>query len=141
MNDDGLIHDMYQGMVYKDHIDFLRHPVNISLLLNTDGVAIFKSSCQNVPVYQTSHVIGRSGFTTRRVSDPSARPLYTERHCIVSTFDITRPHYTCEGGLNSQFLIATMHKALELNVFHTKGVMFGGARPKYVEAIKYQTGL
>ncbi len=44
VTDDGLIHDVYQGRVYKEHTDFLSNPLNISLLLNTDGVAIFQSS-------------------------------------------------------------------------------------------------
>ena len=37
------ISDVYTGREYKKH-SFLRSPNNISLTLNTDGVAVFKSS-------------------------------------------------------------------------------------------------
>ena len=42
---------MYTGREYKKH-SFLRSPDNISLTLNTDGVAVFKSSkCSLWPVW------------------------------------------------------------------------------------------
>lgn len=44
--DDGIIRDIVDGKEYKKHMenDFLANTNNISLSLNTDGVAIFKSS-------------------------------------------------------------------------------------------------
>ena len=42
---DGVIRDIYDGESYQEHFPgFLSKPTNISLLLNTDGVAIFNSS-------------------------------------------------------------------------------------------------
>lgn len=41
---DGFISDIYDGVGYKRHIQFLSHPSNVSLILNTDGVALFRSS-------------------------------------------------------------------------------------------------
>lgn len=38
------ISDIYDGVEYKKHSAFLRQPTNVSLLINTDGVRIFKSS-------------------------------------------------------------------------------------------------
>lgn len=38
------MHDIYNGEGYKRHLDFLSHPANVSLLLNTDGVAVYRSS-------------------------------------------------------------------------------------------------
>ncbi len=62
--------------------------------------------------------------------------------CTASTFDIIGPYYTSEGGLKSQFLIATLHEAmyaLELYGFHTKVVMCDGASPN-LTALKHLTG-
>lgn len=44
--DDGKIRDICDGTEYKKHVEngFLANTQNISLALNTDGVAIFKSS-------------------------------------------------------------------------------------------------
>ena len=36
--------DVYDGVQYRKWKTFLDNPTNISLLLNTDGVAIFRSS-------------------------------------------------------------------------------------------------
>lgn len=42
---DGVIRDVYDGESYRKHFPgFLSKPTNVSLLLNTDGVAIFSSS-------------------------------------------------------------------------------------------------
>lgn len=38
------IKDIYDGVGYNKHSDFLTHPAHISLLFNTDGVAMFRSS-------------------------------------------------------------------------------------------------
>ena len=38
------IQDICDGQAYKAHHDFLKHPSHVSLQLNTDGVAIFRSS-------------------------------------------------------------------------------------------------
>ena len=35
---------MYDGREYKQHQDFLSKSENVSLLLNTDGVSVFRSS-------------------------------------------------------------------------------------------------
>ena len=35
---------MYDGCEYKNHNDFLSRPENLSLMLNTDGVCLFRSS-------------------------------------------------------------------------------------------------
>lgn len=44
--------DIYDGEAYKEHSDFLSRPANISLLLNTDGVAIYRSSSVSIwPVW------------------------------------------------------------------------------------------
>lgn len=42
--DSDMIRDIYDGEGYKHHSHFLDQPANVSLLLNTDGVAIFHSS-------------------------------------------------------------------------------------------------
>ena len=39
-----VIEDVCDGNEYKRHKDFLSSPANISLMLNTDGVAIFRLS-------------------------------------------------------------------------------------------------
>lgn len=41
---DGVISDVYDAEGYQCHREFLSHPANISMLLNTDGVAVFNSS-------------------------------------------------------------------------------------------------
>ena len=43
-HDPHIILDVYDGEGYTKHKEFLSHPANISLLLNTDGVAVFRSS-------------------------------------------------------------------------------------------------
>lgn len=40
----GMIRDVYDGQLYREHLDFLSKPANVSLMINTDGVAVFKSS-------------------------------------------------------------------------------------------------
>lgn len=44
----GNIRDIYDGQSYKVHFDFLSNLAHISLLLNTDGVAIFRSYKFNI---------------------------------------------------------------------------------------------
>ena len=38
------LRDVYDGEGYKQHIEYLSDPAHVSLLLNTDGVAIYRSS-------------------------------------------------------------------------------------------------
>ena len=46
------IADVYDGKGYKQHHAFLSHPEHISLLINTDGVAIYRSSSVSIwPVW------------------------------------------------------------------------------------------
>jgi len=52
------IHDIYDGLEYREHSKpggFLckdQNPANLSFLLNTDGVALFRSSTTNIwPVF------------------------------------------------------------------------------------------
>ena len=46
--------DVYDGKEYRKHSHFLCHPENISLVMNTDGVAIFKSSKRSLwPIWLT----------------------------------------------------------------------------------------
>lgn len=40
----GAIRDVYDGDLYRKHLGFLSQPANVSLMINTDGVAVFKSS-------------------------------------------------------------------------------------------------
>jgi hypothetical protein len=40
----GNICDVYDGLQYKKWKNFLNEPANVSFLVNTDGVAIFRSS-------------------------------------------------------------------------------------------------
>lgn len=40
----GEICDVYDGHLYRKHVRFLSNPANVSLMINTDGVAVFKSS-------------------------------------------------------------------------------------------------
>lgn len=42
--DTGVIRDVYDGEKYRKHASFLSQPANVSLLMNTDGIAIFRSS-------------------------------------------------------------------------------------------------
>ena len=53
--EEGCISDLYDGKAYQIHMvegGFLSNPMNISLLLNTDGVQVFKSSNLSLwPVY------------------------------------------------------------------------------------------
>lgn len=47
-----MISDIYDGDGYKRHSQFLSHPAHISLLLNTDGVALYRSSSVSIwPVW------------------------------------------------------------------------------------------
>ena len=49
---EGVIHDVYDGEGYKRHLDLLSQPANVSLLFNTDGVALYRSSKVSVwPVW------------------------------------------------------------------------------------------
>ena len=46
------IEDIYDGEGYRKHSHFLSHPASISLMLNTDGVAIYRSSSVSIwPVW------------------------------------------------------------------------------------------
>lgn len=42
------MYDIYDGVEYKRHSAFLCQPTNVYLLMNTDGVRIFKSSKYNL---------------------------------------------------------------------------------------------
>ncbi len=42
--DHNVIRDVYDGEEYTKHSSFLSQPGNVSFLLNTDGVALFRSS-------------------------------------------------------------------------------------------------
>lgn len=42
------ITDVYDGQQYKQHSHFLSNPSHVSLMINTDGVAIFRSSKSSV---------------------------------------------------------------------------------------------
>lgn len=49
---DDMLSDIYDGDGYKRHTEFLSHPAHVSLLLNTDGVALFRSSSVSIwPVW------------------------------------------------------------------------------------------
>ena len=55
------IRDVYDGAKYKEHSLFLSTPQNVSLLINTDGVAIFRSSAVSVwPVWIMINELPRS---------------------------------------------------------------------------------
>lgn len=43
-HDPNKLSDVYDGREYQKHTDFLSKPENVSFLLNTDGVSIFRSS-------------------------------------------------------------------------------------------------
>jgi hypothetical protein len=46
------IADIYDGEGYKGFSEFLMHPAHVSLLVNTDGVALYRSSSVSVwPVW------------------------------------------------------------------------------------------
>ena len=40
----GSICDVYDGQLYQKHAAFVSQPANVTLLLNTDGVSVFRSS-------------------------------------------------------------------------------------------------
>ena len=40
----GSISDVYDGELYRKHAVFVSQPANVTLLLNTDGVSVFRSS-------------------------------------------------------------------------------------------------
>ena len=46
-NNDTVIQDVWDGSEYRKHSAFLSQPTHISFQLNTDGVALFKSSKVN----------------------------------------------------------------------------------------------
>lgn len=39
-----VITDIYEGVGYRRHMQFLSQPAHVSLLFNTNGMAIFRSS-------------------------------------------------------------------------------------------------
>lgn len=48
----GGISDIYDGSGYKQYAEFLSHPAHVSLLINTDGIAIYRSSSVSIwPVW------------------------------------------------------------------------------------------
>ena len=53
--EEGYISDVYDGKAYLAHMveeGFLSNPMNISMLLNTDGIQVFKSSNLSLwPIY------------------------------------------------------------------------------------------
>lgn len=49
---DDVISDIYDSDGYKSHSEFLSYPAHVSLPLNTDGVAIYRSSSVSIwPVW------------------------------------------------------------------------------------------
>lgn len=49
---EGNIHDIYDGEGYKCFSEFLSNPAHISLLINTDGVSLYRSSSVSIwPVW------------------------------------------------------------------------------------------
>ena len=49
---EGVMQDIYDGREYQKHAEFLSNKAHVSLTMNTDGVAIFKSSKTGVwPVW------------------------------------------------------------------------------------------
>lgn len=56
----GVIQDVYDGQAYKKHAAFLANPANISLVCNTDGVALFSSSTVEIwPVWLSINELPR----------------------------------------------------------------------------------
>lgn len=50
--EDGIMQDITDGSAYQKNLDFLSNPAHVSFTMNTDGVAIFKSSKVSVwPVW------------------------------------------------------------------------------------------
>ena len=57
----GNICDVYDGLQYKKWKNFLNEPANVSFLLNTDGVAIFRSSKFSIwPVWIVVNELSKS---------------------------------------------------------------------------------
>lgn len=55
-----VIQDVYDGEAYKEHAAFLANPANISLVCNTDGVALFTSSTVEIwPVWLSINELPR----------------------------------------------------------------------------------
>jgi len=42
------LRDVYDGTEHRKHQEFLSDPANITLLLNTDGVAMYRSSTTSI---------------------------------------------------------------------------------------------
>ena len=82
---DTVIRDVYDGTEYRKHSAFLSKPENISLLLNTDGVAIFRSSSVSIwPVWVMVNELPRSVMYSVKVqiftyntSDSTFATLYS----------------------------------------------------------------
>ena len=55
--------DVYDGDGYALHSNFFTHPAHISILLNTDGVAIYRSS--NVSIWPVWGVVNELPPTLR----------------------------------------------------------------------------
>ena len=60
------IEDVYDGAGYKKYATFLSHPSHISLLLNTDGVALYRSS--KLSIWPVWGVINELPSSLRSVS-------------------------------------------------------------------------
>ncbi len=45
---DGMIRDVYDGSLYRKHQEFLTAPGNVSFIVNTDGVQLFRSSAYSI---------------------------------------------------------------------------------------------
>ena len=43
-SNDGIIRDMFDGQDYRENTEFLKGKANVTFTVNTDGVAIYKSS-------------------------------------------------------------------------------------------------
>lgn len=56
----------YDGEGYRRHLHFLSQPANVSLLLNTDGVAIYRSS--KVSIWPVWAVVNELPVSMRSVT-------------------------------------------------------------------------
>ena len=58
---DGIISDIYDGKEYKKHGEFLNQASHVSFALNTDGVALFRSSKVDIwPVWMVINELPRN---------------------------------------------------------------------------------
>ena len=61
----GVIRDLFDGQLYRNNQEFLSKPANVSLTINTDGVAIFRSSKASLwPVWVQVNSLKQRGRVT-----------------------------------------------------------------------------